>query len=237
MYTHTYDIHRYVCIHTHTCMGMCVYMSMGTYMYICTQIGTQLLWSLQPQTTLYLKPHWLPRSYGLLHTLTCSFWKQIKRSFTTCGRIWASPLGCLPLLDIQDPRISTRNMAREFSRAASVFKQKRQTLGVWSTSQKYKTQRRGHIFSHDSVAEPLSPWAVCFNYCLQSIVSLCCLEGRVGVSVNLSLFPSTFLTTSWVQNAYSHTWLQFLIFFFISSHFFLSLLLCNGSYKYLWEVS
>ena len=110
-------------------------------------------------------------------------------------------------------------MAREFSRAASVFKQKRQTLGVWSTSQKYKTQRRGHIFSHDSVVEPLSPWAVCFNYCLQSVVSLCCLEGRVRVSVNLSLFPSTFLTTSWVQNAYSHTWLQFLIFFFISSHF------------------
>ena len=238
MYTRTYNIHRYVCINTHTCMGMCVYACMGAYMYICTQIGTQLLWSLQPQTTVHLKPHWLPRSCGLLHTLTRSFWKQIKRSFTTCGRVWASPLGCLPSLDIQDPRISARNVAREFSRAASVFKQKRQTLGVRSTSQKYKTQRRGYIFSHNSVAEPLSPWAVCFKYWLQSVVSLCCLQGRVGVSVNLSLFPSTFLwLLPWGQNAYSLTSLQFFIVFFISSHFFLSLLLCNGSYKYLWEVS
>lgn len=237
MYTHTYNIHICVYIYTYMYGNVCLYMHGCFYVHLYPNWHTAAAVTAATdhtlsQATLTAQDLW---ASSLLPVL---FGKQIKKSFPTCGRIWASPLGCLPLLDIQDPRISPMNMARELSHAASVFKEKRQTLGVWSTSQKYKTQRRGHIVSHDSVAEPLSPWVVCFNYCLQSVVSLCCLEGRVGVSVNLSLFPSTFLwLLPWVQNAYSLTWLQFFIFFFISSHFFLSLLVCNGSYKYLWEVS
>ena len=227
-----------VCIYIHTCMGMCVYTCMGAYMYICTQTGTQLLPSLQPQTTLYLKPHWLPRSCGLLHSYTFfletdkevipNLWLNMSLSSRLSPFTW-------------HPR--PQNQPHEYGQgieSCSFSLQREETdFGGLIHQPKIKdTKEGGHIVSHDSVAEPLSPWVICFNYCLQSVVSLCCFEGRVWVSVNLSLFPSTFLSLfPWVQNANSLTWLQFFIFFFISSHFFLSLLLCNGSYKYLWEVS
>ena len=238
MYTHAYNIHICVCVYIYIHVWECV--SIHAWVLICTSVP-KLAHSCCRHCS--HRPHSIsshtdcPGAVGFF-TLTRSFWKQIKKSFPTCGWIWASPLGCLPLLDIQDPRISPMNMARELSHAASVFKEKTDFGGLIHQPKIKDTKEGGHIVSHDSVAEPLSPWVICFNYCLQSVVSLCCFEGRVWVSVNLSLFPSTFLWLfPWVQNAYSLTWLQFFIFFFISSHFFLSLLLCNGSYKYLWEVS
>lgn len=122
-------------------------------------------------------------------------------------------------------------MARELSCAASVFKSKRRTLGVWSNSQKYKTRRRRNTFC---MLQPwFSGWTPQPLCCLFWLLLITCyisllFGGKGGVSISLSLFPASFLWLfPWVQNAYSLTWLQFFIFFLISSHFLLHLLLCN----------
>lgn len=187
MYTRTYNIHRYVYKHTHN-MGMCVY---AIWVLICTYIPK--CFSCCGHCS--HRPHSIsshtdcPGAVGF--TLLPFFLETDKRSFTTCGPNVSLSSRLSPFMTSKTPE-SAPGMWPENSVMQLQSSNRRDRLWGFDPPAKNIRHKGGHIFSHDSVAEPLSPWAVCFKYWLQSSdLSIVCREGLGSQSISPS-FPQLF---------------------------------------------